>query len=100
MPLDELVDLALQAIGTARNGPDHADTRADRLGEYGLTEREREVLQLLSQGLTNREIAKELLISTGTAGVHVSSILRKLGVSSRIQAAGIANGSGGSLARS
>lgn len=93
MPLDELVDLALQAIGTVRDRPDRTDPRAARLDAYGLTEREREVLRLLSEGLTNREIARELLISTGTAGVHVSSILRKLGVSSRVQAAGIANGS-------
>jgi len=95
MPLDELVELALQAIGTVRNRSDQDYARATRLDEYGLTEREREVLQLLSQGLTNRDIARELLISTGTAGVHVSSILRKLGVSSRVQAAGIANSSGG-----
>jgi DNA-binding CsgD family transcriptional regulator len=54
---------------------------------HELTEREIEVLQLLSDGLTNREIAGRLYISTGTAGVHVSNILRKLGVRSRVQAA-------------
>jgi len=45
------------------------------------------VLELLTQGHTNREIAAMLYISPSTAGVHVSNILRKLGVTSRLQAA-------------
>jgi DNA-binding CsgD family transcriptional regulator/tetratricopeptide (TPR) repeat protein len=59
-----------------------------------LTERELAVLQLISQGLTNREIGSRLFISAGTAGVHVSNILRKMGVTSRVQAAGIARENG------
>ncbi|MGH3084767.1 MAG: LuxR C-terminal-related transcriptional regulator, partial [Gaiellaceae bacterium] len=55
-----------------------------------LTAREREVLQLLARGYTNREIAAELVISVKTASVHVSHILRKLDVSNRIDAAQIA----------
>jgi len=47
------------------------------------------VLRLVGRGLTNREIGKELLISTGTVGVHVSNILRKLGVSTRVQAVSV-----------
>jgi DNA-binding NarL/FixJ family response regulator len=58
---------------------------------YGLTERELDVLRLRGAGLTNREIGLRLRISTGTAGVHVSNILRKLGASSRVQAAGVAH---------
>jgi DNA-binding CsgD family transcriptional regulator/tetratricopeptide (TPR) repeat protein len=54
---------------------------------YGLTARESEVLALVGRGLTNAEIATELFISTKTASVHVSNILRKLGLKSRIQAA-------------
>jgi DNA-binding NarL/FixJ family response regulator len=57
---------------------------------YGLTTREAEVLTLVGQGRTNTEIAKELFISTKTASVHVSNILRKLNLKSRIQAAAIA----------
>jgi DNA-binding NarL/FixJ family response regulator len=57
----------------------------------GLTPREREVLQLLARGYTNREIAAELVISVKTASVHVSHILRKLDVSSRVDAARIAH---------
>jgi DNA-binding CsgD family transcriptional regulator/tetratricopeptide (TPR) repeat protein len=53
----------------------------------GLTPREREVLGLLGSGLSNAQIAKTLYISEKTASVHVSNILRKLGVTSRVQAA-------------
>ncbi|RLC85006.1 MAG: DNA-binding response regulator [Chloroflexi bacterium] len=53
----------------------------------GLTEREHEVLALLAQGKTDRELAQELQISKRTAENHVSSILRKLRVGSRTEAA-------------
>jgi len=57
-----------------------------RSNEYGLTKREAEVLQLVSRGLRNSVIAKRLFLSTKTVDHHVSSILTKLGVSSRAQA--------------
>jgi DNA-binding CsgD family transcriptional regulator len=53
----------------------------------GLSRREREVYELLSQGLSNREIAKALFISESTTKVHVRHIYEKLGVHSRAQAA-------------
>jgi len=53
-----------------------------------LTPREREVAQLVADGLTNAELAKRLYISPRTAAVHVSNILRKLGVASRTDVAG------------
>ena len=56
----------------------------------GLTAREREVLALLALGRTNRQIADELFISVNTAGVHVSNILGKLGVTGRGEAAALA----------
>ncbi len=59
-----------------------------------LTEREREVLRLLSDGLSNREIAGRLAISVGTVRTHVSSILYKLEVTDRVQAAVWATGHG------
>jgi DNA-binding CsgD family transcriptional regulator len=63
---------------------------ADPAG-VGLTPREREVLALLGNGLSNAQIARTLYISEKTASVHVSNILRKLGVTSRVQAATTAN---------
>ena len=57
----------------------------------GLTPREAEVLALLARGLTNRELAAELVISVKTAGVHVSNILRKLDAPNRLEAAAIAH---------
>ena len=52
-----------------------------------LTERERDVLRLLGQGMSNKEIAGTLFISEGTARTYVSNILGKLGLASRTQAA-------------
>jgi len=55
--------------------------------EDQLSEREREVLALIAEGLTNREIAERLVISPFTARNHVTHILEKLGVSRRAEAA-------------
>ena len=56
----------------------------------GLTSREAEVLALVAVGRTNREIGAELYVSEKTASVHVSNILRKLGVTNRVEAAAVA----------
>jgi len=60
----------------------------------GLTEREREVLALVAEGLSNADVAERLYISPRTAGVHVSNILAKLGASGRTEAAAIARRDG------
>jgi DNA-binding CsgD family transcriptional regulator/tetratricopeptide (TPR) repeat protein len=64
-----------------------ADRGRDLLG---LTKREREILELVAIGYTNRRIAETLFISESTAGVHVSNILGKLGVENRTEAAAVA----------
>ncbi len=65
--------------------------RSTRRGDGDeLTDRERQVLDLVADGLTNGQIAERLFISPKTASVHVSAILRKLGVASRTEAAVIA----------
>ncbi|WP_246158796.1 helix-turn-helix transcriptional regulator [Catellatospora sichuanensis] len=62
-----------------------ADGRQTVSGVAALTTREREVALLVADGLTNAELARRLYISPKTAAVHVSSILRKLGVASRTE---------------
>jgi DNA-binding NarL/FixJ family response regulator len=63
-------------------------TSVERLG---LTAREREVLLLVADGRSNGQIADELVISRKTASVHVSNILAKLGVATRVEAAALAH---------
>ena len=60
---------------------------AELATEHKLTERELEVLRLIATGATNREIANKLVVSEGTVKNHVSSILSRLGLRDRIQAA-------------
>ncbi len=91
-PLADAVDLlgrrARLTLGRAA-GPERVP--ADPAEALGLTSRERDVLRLVSDGRTNRQIAEELFISPKTASVHVSNILAKLGVSGRGEAAAVAH---------
>ena len=67
-----------------------AESAATRdCGNFGgvrLTPRQLEVLELLCEGLPNKLISRRLNIAAGTVKVHIASILRELGVSSRLQA--------------
>ena len=59
---------------------------AAKLGELGITPREHEILGLIAQGLSNREIAEKLFVSENTVKTHSSRIFDKLDVSRRVQA--------------
>ena len=58
--------------------------------EMGLTERESEILSLLPEGLTNRELGSQLFVSENTVKTHLRSLYTKLGVRNRAQAASLA----------
>jgi DNA-binding CsgD family transcriptional regulator len=75
----------IRALGTSP-----APTKQAPSGFGALTDREREVLDLLIDARTNRQIASRLYISEKTVSVHVSNILAKLGVRSRAEAAALA----------
>jgi DNA-binding NarL/FixJ family response regulator len=77
---------AAAATTLRRSRPPALAPAAPATGET-LTSRQMRVLQLLAQGLSNKQIARELEISEITVKAHVSLILRKLGVSNRTQAA-------------
>jgi DNA-binding CsgD family transcriptional regulator len=64
---------------------------AVRTGDDLLTDREAEVLALVAQGLTNRQIGERLFISGKTVSVHVSNLLAKLGVAGRAEAVAVAH---------
>ncbi|MEV1243849.1 AAA family ATPase [Nonomuraea sp. NPDC049750] len=71
-----------------------ASGRVRLTAEPGLSARELEVLELVAEGMSNRQIAERLFISARTSGVHVSNIMAKLGVASRVEAAALARRTG------
>jgi DNA-binding NarL/FixJ family response regulator len=89
--LSEIDGLAARARLTLGTGDEHAPEREAADDPFGLTPRERQVLELIARGATNREIGAQLFIAEKTASVHVSRILAKLDVRSRTQAASVAH---------
>lgn len=88
MSIDELIS-AIRAVhaGKSRIPAPIAEKLAERMGGAELTNRELGVLQLIVRGMSNKEIASELVISEATVKTHINSLLGKLGVTDRTQAA-------------
>ena len=104
-PGDLVEAIRLVANGSALLGPgvtrrllerfadeDASGDAADAVAR--LTEREREILRLLASGLSNAELAQQLVLSETTVKTHVSNVLRKLGVRDRVQAVIVAYDAG------
>lgn len=97
---DAAIDELAEAIRAAHAGrvtlaPEAARALAEAIHEppapgHNLTERERQVLALIVEGLSNLQIARQLDISLSTARFHVSTILTKLGAANRAEAAALA----------
>jgi LuxR family maltose regulon positive regulatory protein len=90
-PAEQLLERAYAT--DAPPSPRSALERANALREP-LTKRELEVLQLIADGASNREIAEQLIITVGTVKRHINNLFGKLGVRSRTQAISIARTAG------
>jgi DNA-binding CsgD family transcriptional regulator/tetratricopeptide (TPR) repeat protein len=89
-PLRAAIARVAERAGLELSGSPAGDVE-EPARRFGLTRRELEVLHLLVDGRTNRQIAGELFITEKTAGHHVSSILGKLDVAGRTEAASVAH---------
>jgi DNA-binding CsgD family transcriptional regulator len=89
-PLLGELDAVSRRTRISLDAPTRLDLDERAVQRLGLTPREAEVLTLVAAGRTNRQIGDELFVSVKTASVHVSNILRKLNVNSRVDAAAVA----------
>jgi len=90
LDLDSAVASVLAVLAAPLTAPIAPPRPTDARPVYAaspLSSRERQVALLITQGLTNREIAEQLVIAERTADTHVTNILNKLGLSSRAQVA-------------
>jgi two-component system, NarL family, response regulator LiaR len=93
---EELVTAIKNAVaGQPRLSPEAAqvlisDFKGPKVADFDLTDREKEILKLMTEGLANGDIAGRLVVSQSTVKFHVSNILSKLGVSTRTEAVSMA----------
>ena len=90
-PLVEAADALARRARVRIEEPQSSEAPVAEPAPFGLTPREQEVLLLVSEGRTNREIGETLFMSEKTASVHVSRILAKLRVGGRVEAAAVAH---------
>jgi DNA-binding NarL/FixJ family response regulator len=79
------VSIMLQYLTQSRTIPKKKEADESLLDHYGISPREREVLELVRKGYTNKEIGEQLYISMTTARTHVSRLLEKTGTSNRVE---------------
>jgi len=93
---DELANAIRRAMTDQPSlSPEAAQVLIQKVNEpprpgYDMTDREREILALMTEGLSNSDIADRLIVSQSTVKFHVSNVLSKLGVSSRTEAVALA----------
>jgi DNA-binding NarL/FixJ family response regulator len=93
-PMDGRIGQDRATSGRLAKARERRAAPTPRAHPFSLTERETQVLPLLAAGYTNRQIARALFVSESTAGVHVSRIIGKMGVTNRVEAAALAVRSG------
>jgi non-specific serine/threonine protein kinase len=86
-PVEQTIEYALRPVGSAEATGTASERSPAGRHLSALTRREQEVAALIARGLTNRQIAAELVITTGTAANHVKHILARLGLDRRVQVA-------------
>ena len=92
----ELITAIHNAVaGQPRLSPEAAqvliqDFKQPKIEDFDLTDREKEILKLMAEGLPNADIAQRLVVSQSTVKFHVSNILSKLGVTTRTEAVSMA----------
>ena len=84
---EEMTDKLVAVVRSAAAPPVPDEAAVARSPLEQLSPREREILRAIARGASNKEIARELGIAETTVKIHVQHVLRKLGFSSRVQAA-------------
>jgi DNA-binding NarL/FixJ family response regulator len=90
--ISDLVSVVLNEVGAGGSGTEESSGKGRQ--HVLLSTREAEVLRLVAEGLTNKEIARQLIVSENTVKTHVASLFNKLGADSRARAVAVAANQG------
>ncbi|MDH2919527.1 MAG: response regulator transcription factor [Sideroxydans sp.] len=83
--------LLQHADGAPDGEPERRDKRSINTNEYGLTARQMQVLKHIAEGMSNKEIAREIALAEGTVKIHVAALYQTLRVNSRMEAVRVAS---------